>query len=449
MKTVCKILKIFLLVLIVAIVGLAILFFVRMYKMGARNWAGVVDIWQKEIVETKPKLNKIVFIREGNIWTVNPDGSEEKPLTAREKTIIAIKKHETCSELSCGTYDPELWYNADFFEHPTISPDGAHLAIMGYSNHLAEVIRSEDKDLKSKYLAGDYWIPAHHDLYIFDLINGSQRIIPLEDNPLDTDERIERIYWQKDNTKVFLSTVNNHLFSVSIPSGKIEKAKVELYIPSSFHYALIPASNALVYWDSLGSARRGGQLNGLRLWDLQAPEQHLLTFPETEKSYGSVVSGVNGKIFFWTTVGDQYVLYWFSPVGKENKYGELFRATICTDDPKLRPCIALPGTNRGLDSIATGEISTTGKYFLGSTNVTLEAPYESEEKDIYRVSDLQKIFDLGDYSDFNWGYDGESLVARKNDGNLYYISLSNGSVKQITQGGGVSSYFGFDWNYLN
>lgn len=392
--------------------------------------------------------NPVVFIRAGNLWAVETDGSNLRQITNHEPETIAADKHRACGEFACGTYDPESWYNRDFFEHPSLSPDGTWVAAMGYSQNLKTVIETNNEEIKREYLAGDYWIPAHHDLYVVNLKTGEQKQFPLEDNPLDKDERIERLYWQRDNQKVFLISVSGRLFSVDLKTGKIEASVNKLFAPDSFHYAYLPEVKALLTWESAGWQ---GNLQGYRLWELSAPVQSLVKFAVDE--YSSVIAGINGRAYLWTREPGMYRLFEYQSLSKNNATRQIFSAAVCSTDEAIRPCIALPGEYGGLGSDVVGSVSPHGKYFFGQVNITFEpeTAYESWDNDIYRLSDLTKVFDYYDQFDraeFAWGLDGESLVAEK-DGDLFLITLADGGVKQLTNFGDIESYFGFDWNYLN
>lgn len=405
-----------------------------------------VSVTEKEdnLFVLKPietKADKIAFISEGNIWTVNPDGTELEQLTNIDYKISATQK-----EIN--------YYKGSFFSMISWSPDGSHLAAAAINETVKNALESNDGEIKKKLLLTEgYWFPSHLQIYIFDVIKKTSRTINLEDFGLNPSKTIQirGIDWLPDNNNIFLKLQNSNnvivnTLDLTITPIKVPSTVVRGGLDTDLYEAYMPEVAALFSDSIFHSSAKNVQITGTRFDSSPIVNSVVYELPgERQRSF--VVPGNNGNIYFHTLKNGFINLHKYNLISKQDDV--ILRKPDC-DFSAENPediCLELPNVAEGFTSTFDEYfISPNGKYVVARVN-------NNDNTGIYSIEDMKLIHSLTDtdVDSFKWSSDGESILQLINRKQLSVVNLENGKEviitnKQLDFFQGNDNY---DWNSLH
>ena len=228
-------------------------------------------------IQVNKKGERVVFIKDGNIWVADKNGHNLTSLTNRkfeklkkaERTITpwcGFGTESGCSEESYQVDRSNNYYH-DFFQSLSLSPDGEQLAAFGFNDSIRNAIEANNNELNQKYLTGDYWFPQRYALYIFDLRSKKYQTFDLEKNFIRGTSsfsgvtHVNKIIWSPRNTHLTFLSEYGELSKFKIKTQKvyqIPKSKYKIFDEQSANgvVAFYPFDRAIYYVDIWGLASK-------------------------------------------------------------------------------------------------------------------------------------------------------------------------------------------------
>lgn len=402
------------------------------------------------------KGERIVYIKDGNIWVADKDGNNPYNLTNRkfEKLKNATRiftpwcvegDPRDCSKVEDNVVDVSNYYYNNFFKTLSLSPDGEYLAAFGYNDSVKKAIEANTKELNQKYLTGEYWFPQHYSLYIFDLINKKSQVFDLEKNFIPGIRgasvfagvtRVDKIIWSPRNTHLTFLSEYGELSKFEVKTQKIykitdSKFKVEGEWPANGHVAFYPLDRSIYYVNSL---RLGFKKDTIvrKMFTYDNPPLPDTEFTvENEFYFAGPFTGNKDNFYLMTKKDDKIKVYEYNIIRRK-----LY----------LIKAINMFGfINESERYSQIKAISPNGKYILLA---------KEDHWGIFRLTDMKEVVsskidnDLTPYY-FEWSLDGEKFISCNK--NLTIFDLKSGTKKKLNSinCSDPENKPAFDWNYLD
>lgn len=154
----------------------------------------------------KNNVNQIAFIRSGEVWIMNEDGTGQKKLLSH--TQIAFSNPNITPEDNKIISDT---FNNQYFSDLSWSKDGKYLAVTSYS----EAVKEEGQTRKfefTKYEPAEIWTPPHGDIYLINTETLNITHIPEPDNYTS----IPEVRWSYDDKQILFVRTKTPLTYCSV-----------------------------------------------------------------------------------------------------------------------------------------------------------------------------------------------------------------------------------------
>lgn len=373
------------------------------------------------------EVEKIAYIKNGEIWTVNEDGTEQNKIYSHSN--ISFSNPSLTSQQNKAISD---YFNKHYFTDLSWSKDGKEIAVTAFSKNIEKEAEDPTSVEKFNLKAPEYWAPPHGDIYLIDLETGEVKNVP-EKSPRDY---IYSVRWSKDNRQL--------IFRRESPFGNSQQNEIVLLNIDSLKETKLTTTERSneIEWDQTTELII---YNDKGSYHISKPFPAIVTLNYvTGNKNESPYQFTNGyRPQFFRLLSDDRVIYYSSALGPEYKtqYGQyeirisdlkgaqneiLFSGSGC-DEEARSICVFL-------------DFAPNGKYLLGQVAGTDE---QGKNMMIYHIYDTklpQKAI-MGIKSEnlqsFSWDRTGEK-IAYIDTGSVAVTDLINGETQKIVSGTDIS-----------
>lgn len=181
-------------VLLIFVVGIYILV-TRKNELSSQNLRSITNKTTPLPTIIQPiqnNVNKIAFIRSGEVWIMNEDGTEQikilshTPITFKNPNITPEDNKVISNTFNNQYYANLLW-----------SRDGKYIAVTAFSKAIEEEGQNEKFEF-TKYEPAEMWYPPHGNIFLIDVNTGEYQVIESKEKNLV----ISQVQWSYDNKQI-------------------------------------------------------------------------------------------------------------------------------------------------------------------------------------------------------------------------------------------------------
>lgn len=188
-------------IIVLGVIFIVFLVIVGVYILGVRknqlvnqDYVQKVNPSQVQPIQPVPNnVNKIAFIRSGEVWIMNEDGTEQKKLLSH--TPISFSNSNITPEdnkVISNTFNDQYYTNLAW------SKDGTHLAVTAFSKAIEEEGQNEKFELIKASGEMWRWQPPHGNIFLIDVNTGKYQVIESKEKNL----AISQVQWSYDNKQI-------------------------------------------------------------------------------------------------------------------------------------------------------------------------------------------------------------------------------------------------------